>query len=159
MLWAGEKLWIMDYPSATGLLEVDTETGNFTTHPVVDYPVGVSGMGIVYVEETNRIYFGGGYSAPSYNTDIYYIELDELDSTATPGPTVSTTPAPITCRNFQCPPSIDGNFPDPSDCSKYITCVAGVPSCFSCPPGLYYDQLSDRCDFPQFVDCGSRPMP
>ena len=53
---------------------------------------------------------------------------------------------PVSC-------SKDGYFPDPSDCSKYVVCSAGVRYSKSCPPGLLYNKVNKYCDWPQNVQC------
>lgn len=38
-------------------------------------------------------------------------------------------------------------------CTKYVLCYAGTPVIRECCDGLQYNAETDRCDFPQFVDC------
>jgi len=76
-----------------------------------------------------------------------------------------TTPAPPTtppsevvfeCRN-------EGFFPDPATCKKYFWCLdtpsqGMVAHTFSCPQGLYFNQITDGCDFLRNVDCGDKDI-
>ncbi|EDW72612.2 uncharacterized protein Dwil_GK17093 [Drosophila willistoni] len=38
-------------------------------------------------------------------------------------------------------------------CSKYVLCYFGTPVLRECPDGLQYNSETDRCDFPEIVDC------
>ena len=49
--------------------------------------------------------------------------------------------------------SVDGYYPDPVDCSKFIVCSAGVAYEKNCPPGLKYNKAKKLCDWPQNAQC------
>lgn len=38
-------------------------------------------------------------------------------------------------------------------CTKYVLCYASTPVVRECCDGLQYNAETDRCDFPQYVDC------
>nr|NP_648647.1 uncharacterized protein Dmel_CG10725 [Drosophila melanogaster]AAN11837.1 uncharacterized protein Dmel_CG10725 [Drosophila melanogaster]AOQ09959.1 CG10725-RB [synthetic construct] len=38
-------------------------------------------------------------------------------------------------------------------CTKYVLCFDGTPVIRQCSDGLQYNALTDRCDYPQYVDC------
>ncbi|EDW19449.2 peritrophin-48 [Drosophila mojavensis] len=38
-------------------------------------------------------------------------------------------------------------------CTKYVLCFGGEPVLRECADGLQYNAETDRCDFPQYVDC------
>lgn len=38
-------------------------------------------------------------------------------------------------------------------CTKYVLCYGGEAVVRECRDGLQYNPKTDRCDFPQFVDC------
>lgn len=38
-------------------------------------------------------------------------------------------------------------------CTKYVLCFAGEPVLRECSDGLQYNAMTDRCDYPQYVDC------
>lgn len=38
-------------------------------------------------------------------------------------------------------------------CTKYVLCYYGIPVLRECQDGLQYNADTDRCDFPQYVDC------
>ncbi|XP_064545840.1 uncharacterized protein LOC135433616 [Drosophila montana] len=38
-------------------------------------------------------------------------------------------------------------------CTKYVLCYFGIPVLRECHDGLQYNAETDRCDFPQYVDC------
>jgi len=38
-------------------------------------------------------------------------------------------------------------------CTKYVLCYAGEPVVRECAAGLQYNAMTDRCDYPQYVDC------
>jgi chitinase len=81
------------------------------------------------------------------------------------GLATSTTPAPPTTPSsgpgFQC--RSEGFFSHPTSCKKYYWCLdtpteGPVAHTFSCPKGLYFNQISDGCDFLRNVDCGDRDI-
>ncbi|MFR0679381.1 carbohydrate-binding module family 14 protein [Dysgonomonas mossii] len=43
--------------------------------------------------------------------------------------------------------------PHPTDCSKYIMCVLGLPVEMKCPEGLHFNPELAYCDFPENTDC------
>ncbi|XP_045121960.1 peritrophin-1-like [Portunus trituberculatus] len=71
--------------------------------------------------------------------------------------------------NIHCPSEVNvrcpslGNdavhLPHPHDCSKYCVCVAkGLAYELSCPPTLLWDDTVLTCNWPDNVDCGTRPV-
>lgn len=38
-------------------------------------------------------------------------------------------------------------------CTKYVICYYGIPVLRECRDGLQYNADTDRCDFPEYVDC------
>ncbi|XP_017128100.1 uncharacterized protein LOC108146589 [Drosophila elegans] len=38
-------------------------------------------------------------------------------------------------------------------CTKYVLCYYGKPVLRECHDGLQYNNVTDRCDFPEYVDC------
>ncbi|CAL4157064.1 unnamed protein product [Meganyctiphanes norvegica] len=50
-------------------------------------------------------------------------------------------------------------FPDPDDCSKFCECCCGDAYDYSCPSGLYWDTHLNICNWPNQVECESRPEP
>jgi hypothetical protein len=71
------------------------------------------------------------------------------------------TPVPtIDPDIFTCPED-NGYFPDERNCIKYYHCLEGVADRETCPDDvgqLYWDPNEDYCDFPENVNCGSRPI-
>merc|ERR1719367_1122872 len=74
-----------------------------------------------------------------------------------------TTPAPPTTPRsgpaFVC--RADGFFPHPTSCKKYYWCLdtpnqGMVAHTFSCPQGLFFNQITDGCDFLRNVNCGDK---
>lgn len=59
----------------------------------------------------------------------------------------------IDILEFTCTGRPDGNYADPNDCSKYISCNGGVLFSRSCSPGLYWNQAVGICDWPANVQC------
>lgn len=43
--------------------------------------------------------------------------------------------------------------PNPEDCSKFISCNAGLAFVGSCPGDLYFNPKNLRCDYQSNVDC------
>merc|ERR1719412_3545633 len=77
----------------------------------------------------------------------------------------STTPAPPTTPSsgpaFKC--RAEGFFPHATSCKKYYWCLdtpnqGMVAHTFSCPRGLYFNQITDGCDFLRNVDCGDKDI-
>ncbi|XP_069184034.1 peritrophin-1-like isoform X2 [Procambarus clarkii] len=62
----------------------------------------------------------------------------------------------------QCPPQ-DGYdsvyLPMPTDCSKFCICSGGTAYEKECFPGLVWDDTRNVCNWPNLVDCGTRPIP
>lgn len=44
-------------------------------------------------------------------------------------------------------------------CSKYVLCYYGIPVLRECYDGLQYNAQTDRCDFPEYVDCVENDCP
>ena len=60
---------------------------------------------------------------------------------------------------FEC--KSEGFFPHKKNCKKYYWCLeaAGlgmVAHTFTCPTGLFFNTLTDGCDFRRNVDCGDK---
>ena len=45
------------------------------------------------------------------------------------------------------------NYPDPTDCHKYIVCNGHYAVSMTCPSKLWYNFKKDICDWPENVDC------
>jgi len=76
-----------------------------------------------------------------------------------------TTPAPPTTPRsgpaFKC--KTEGFFAHQANCKKYYWCLdtpsqGMVAHTFSCPQGLYFNQITDGCDFLRNVDCGDKDI-
>lgn len=114
-------------------------------HPVSNFPASGTQLldmtTAVYVEKLNRIYFIGRRT--SYQTSpngttvdgIWYIDL--------------TTLCP---EELSCVGKVDGNYPHPFDCAKYIRCQREVLTEMSCPEDLLFDPVIKACNFPELVD-------
>ena len=55
----------------------------------------------------------------------------------------------------------EGFFPHPTSCKKYSWCLdtpnqGMVAHTFSCPQGLFFNQITDGCDFLRNVNCGDK---
>lgn len=44
-------------------------------------------------------------------------------------------------------------------CTKYVLCYYGIPVLRECYDGLQYNAETDRCDFPEYVDCVENDCP
>ena len=51
----------------------------------------------------------------------------------------------------------DGWYPDEFNCAKYWHCDAEKGAHFLCANGLVYESTKVQCDWPDRVNCGSRP--
>ncbi|EDW70059.2 protein obstructor-E [Drosophila virilis] len=52
-----------------------------------------------------------------------------------------------------CPAQGVSSFCYDRTCTKYVLCFSGEPVLRECADGLQYNAETDRCDFPQYVDC------
>ncbi|EDV97484.1 GH16897 [Drosophila grimshawi] len=53
----------------------------------------------------------------------------------------------------RCPAQGLSSFCYDRTCTKYVLCFGGEPVLRECADGLQYNAETDRCDFPQYVDC------
>lgn len=53
----------------------------------------------------------------------------------------------------KCPATGLSSFCYDRTCTKYVLCFAGEPVVRECVDGLQYNAETDRCDYPQYVDC------
>ena len=61
-------------------------------------------------------------------------------------------------KEFHC--EAEGIFPDPDDCRSFYQCVYDAPPYHNtCDEPLLFHSEYLICDFPDDVDCGSRPIP
>ncbi|VVC39033.1 Chitin binding domain [Cinara cedri] len=51
-----------------------------------------------------------------------------------------------------------GQFPSESSCNKFINCWDETAIEQTCPAGLVFNPEKSYCDYPSYVDCGSRPI-
>jgi hypothetical protein len=61
-------------------------------------------------------------------------------------------PSLVEC-DINCSGLSDGVHPHPRDCSKFLGCVGGLVSVYSCPEDLLFDPIDLKCNFPELVDC------
>ncbi|XP_059162205.1 collagen alpha-6(VI) chain-like isoform X2 [Physella acuta] len=47
----------------------------------------------------------------------------------------------------------NGVYPDPNECSRFITCAAGSSYVYECPDGLRFDTVQRVCEIQSNVDC------
>lgn len=83
-------------------------------------------------------------------------EPHPLPPSSTPSPIVpssSTTAVPVQPLPKDC--SVDGFFANPTDCTSYYRCVAGVRYEHLCPAGLYFDVPASTCNWSHLVQCGN----
>ncbi|KAF9814305.1 hypothetical protein SFRURICE_015242 [Spodoptera frugiperda] len=43
-------------------------------------------------------------------------------------------------------------------CDKFYKCANGRPVAYQCPDNLLYDPVAERCEWPNEVNCGNRPI-
>merc|ERR1711970_455410 len=62
----------------------------------------------------------------------------------------------------QCPDEVPGDppvyLPDPTHCRKFCECSGGTAYSHTCAPPLMFDDEAMICNWPDSVDCGSRPI-
>lgn len=107
---------------------------------------------------------------PNSKTTPFNFDPQPFDPFSTPEPPTTPSSAPGTYPNvpsffslfslillaYEC--KDEGFFPHTKSCKKYFWCldVPGsgmVAHTFTCPQGLYFNSLTDGCDFRRNVDC------
>ena len=61
----------------------------------------------------------------------------------------------VSSLEFDCTGHGDGYYENPTSCSSFYICAAGVTFKSECHPGLLYSHASGYCDFPDHVTCHS----
>jgi len=54
---------------------------------------------------------------------------------------------------FSCKGRASGDYPNPSDCTKFYTCSNGVAYLMPCSAGLHFNATSKTCDYPERAGC------
>jgi chitinase len=85
----------------------------------------------------------GGTSAPLPPQQTTKPEV--LPSTTA---TVAIRSTVLPAGSFTCTGKPDGYYASPARCTEFYQCVAGNAYRFDCPSGLYYDEVSARCNWP-----------
>ncbi|VDO79120.1 unnamed protein product [Soboliphyme baturini] len=70
------------------------------------------------------------------------------DSSSEPKDTADVKESP---DKYLCP--ADGYFRDLTDCATFYNCDGGIAHKFSCPDGLFFNELRTACDRPENVQC------
>ncbi|MBN4724572.1 chitin binding domain-containing protein, partial [Escherichia coli] len=52
----------------------------------------------------------------------------------------------------------DGVLVAHENCRKFYKCSFGVPVAIRCASNLLYDYTVERCEWPETVECGDRPI-
>ena len=60
-------------------------------------------------------------------------------------------------HDIDCSSKPSGWYPDPYSCVKYWNCQGSRATHYICPDGLMYEPSKVQCDYPDRVECGSRP--
>ncbi|KAH8256937.1 hypothetical protein KR038_000052, partial [Drosophila bunnanda] len=94
------------------------------------------------------------------NCSLYYLCMSE-----TAVPRECPTGYFFDSRDQQCVPVMEAScipscksrglesFSYDRTCNKYVLCFDGTPVVRACSDGLQYNAQTDRCDYPQYVDC------
>lgn len=62
-------------------------------------------------------------------------------------------PEEANCVINLCENRPNGNYKDPENCDKYITCVWGFKYSMNCYPGLFYNEEMDMCLYSYETEC------
>ena len=55
---------------------------------------------------------------------------------------------------FTCPPGAPSdNYPDPTDCGYFYSCVGNRKFRMTCPSGLQFNPVMKFCDYPSNANC------
>jgi len=138
-----------------GIIRYDPETYNYEFIRVVNFPARSSefyGYGTaVYVEKLHRIYMIGGSTSGADRNEIWYIDLNSTTtvSPTTEVPVFSTLNPDI----FTCEENLNGIYPNPYNCDKFIICHNGATEHYNCPFPLLFSPVTLSCTFPEAVNC------
>lgn len=88
-------------------------------------------------------------STQTINTTVTDLSTTARPNGTTQTPTNSSNPLLKYCTESR------GQFPDPSDCNKFINCWDGTAFEQSCPSGLVFNAEKKYCDYPPNVNCSS----
>jgi len=84
---------------------------------------------------------------------------EDCGSTEDPASSTSGTTSETDCGHVKdCSEVADGWYEDPYNCRKYWHCLGDHGDHFTCDEGLFYDPINVWCNFPEYVDCGDRPI-
>uniref|UniRef100_A0A182JCD8 Chitin-binding type-2 domain-containing protein n=1 Tax=Anopheles atroparvus TaxID=41427 RepID=A0A182JCD8_ANOAO len=65
--------------------------------------------------------------------------------------------ARVECQRVRCPtidnPNVVVFIPGTQSCEEYFLCQAGTPVQRFCAPGLHWNRVAERCDFPESANC------
>uniref|UniRef100_A0A182PYS3 Chitin-binding type-2 domain-containing protein n=1 Tax=Anopheles epiroticus TaxID=199890 RepID=A0A182PYS3_9DIPT len=63
----------------------------------------------------------------------------------------------VDCERLRCPevdnPNVVVFIPGIQSCDEYFLCQAGTPIQRFCAPGLHWNRVAERCDFPELAQC------
>ncbi|XP_052873517.1 peritrophin-44-like [Anopheles cruzii] len=63
----------------------------------------------------------------------------------------------VNCNQIVCPPVDNPNvvvfIPGNQSCEEYFICQSGTPIQRFCAPGLHWNRVAERCDFPELAQC------
>ncbi|XP_017134861.1 chitin-binding domain protein cbd-1 [Drosophila miranda] len=98
---------------------------------------------------------------PDKSTDGVSDETTTDEPTTDTNNAVNTTPSPPSAVPTYCSSQRDEcanqttnvNLPIPGVCGRYIQCSNRCVNEMSCPSGLYFNPISEYCDFPENVNC------
>ncbi|XP_060518419.1 mucin-2-like [Cylas formicarius] len=153
--------------AAVSSLESSEETIR-TPDPLCPYP---SHNVTFYPDPNNCAHYFECYEGNKYSMecppDLYwntvsdscdYLEYVDCTraQTATTGKSTTPTTEGSWAPDPLCPyPSHNVTFyPNPNNCSQYYECYEGNKYLMDCPPDLYWNTVSDNCDYLENVNCG-----
>jgi hypothetical protein len=148
-----------------GIFQIDPKTDKSEFIPVIAFPVSGDQFygyapALAYIESINGVYLFGGCIGNStqgrscdWTSDIWFIDLNPLQTT--PEPEITTTDASTTINPefFSCDNKDNGFYPDPRDCVKFIGCHNGEIEYYECSYPMLFDPVIGTCNDPQLVTC------
>ncbi|XP_018022213.1 cell wall protein DAN4 [Hyalella azteca] len=99
-------------------------------------------------------------STATEETDDTTAELNESSTADSTTWDFDNTTHPLsTIPPTDCVPSCSSNgiIPNPRDCSTFFVCSNGLPVLMNCSDNLLYNPDTEKCDFPENVDCTDDP--
>ncbi|CAK8691281.1 unnamed protein product [Clavelina lepadiformis] len=125
---------------------------------------GLAGVMVWALDDDDFNNMNGDGKYPLLRSIYDYLTGGQTPTTDTPPNTNTppvTNPPTSPCVGEDCPftcvGKADGYYPNADRCECYYRCVGSVDTSGCCANGLLWDNVNDRCDWPDNVECPTSP--